>query len=229
MRVALLATCLVDLLRPRVGWAEVDVPPQTCCGQPAYNMGDLATARALARGLIESFSGAPTVVVPSGSCAAMLRLHYPALLAEDPVWAPRARALAARTHELGELLGAAPAEARLAARATLHDSCSCRRELDLAETHRRLLAGVAGLDLRELPDAETCCGFGGSFCVKFPEISARLADDKLAAIAATAAEVVVAADLGCLTHLEARARRLGRSERFLHLAEVLAGMTGEAQ
>lgn len=237
-RVDLFVTCLVDLWRPAVGFAalallehsgcRVHVPAgQSCCGQPAWNAGDAGTARALARKTIGELEGDHPVVVPSGSCAGMLTRHYPALLADDPEWGPRARALAARVWELSSFLharGAAPPGAlRQHTPVCYHDSCAGLRELGVREQPRALLRGVGGLELREMQDTAVCCGFGGTFCVKYPEISGRLADDKLRAAEATGAAVLLGGDLGCLLHLAGRARRLGLSLRCHHTAEALAG------
>ena len=244
-RVGLFVTCLVDLYRPSTGFAavrlleaagcEVEVPEgQTCCGQPAFNSGDEATARAIARSVIERFKGFDHVVAPSGSCAGMIRRHLPELFADDAGWRERAEGLAARTWELTSFLvdvcGAAAVERLRGAaaprgvrRATYHDSCSGLRELGVREQPRRLLAGVAGLDLVELPDREACCGFGGAFCVKYPEISGRMVEEKVENVAATGADVVLAGDLGCLLNIAGRLGREGRPVRAFHVAEVLAG------
>jgi len=239
-RVALFVTCLVDLYRPTVGFAairlleqagcRVDVPrAQTCCGQPAYNSGDRATARALAGDVLAAFSGYDYVVVPSGSCGGMLRHHYPALFDDDPNLKERADALAERTYELVQFLrdvrGVERIPARYEASVTYHDSCAGLRELGIKQQPRDLLRGVDGLTLRELPDSEVCCGFGGTFCVKYPEISTRMASDKAADIAATGADTVLAGDMGCLLNIAGRLKREGSSVRVRHVAEVLAGMT----
>ena len=196
-RVALFVTCLVDLFRPAVGFAavklleqagcRVEVPRgQTCCGQPAYNQGDRADAIALARQTIDALAGYDYVVAPSGSCAGMLKKHYPELFDAGSADGERARDLAARTHELigflVDVLGVSAIEAELPVRATYHDSCSSLRELGVRRQPRQLLASVRGLELAELADTEVCCGFGGTFCVKYPEISTKMVDDKVAAI-----------------------------------------------
>lgn len=238
--VGLFVTCLVDLFRPSVGFAAVKlledagcavvVPRgQTCCGQPAYNSGDRADAVALARQTIAAFDGCAYVVAPSGSCAGMLKKHYPLLLADDPAWAERARALAERSFELVSFLrdvrGVDAVAGRLAAVATYHDGCSGLRELKIRRQPRELLAGIDGLELRELADAEVCCGFGGTFCVKYPEISTRMVDAKANAVAETGADLVLAGDLGCLLNIAGRLQRQGRRVQARHVAEVLAGMT----
>jgi L-lactate dehydrogenase complex protein LldE len=239
-RVALLVTCLVDLFRPSVGFAAVklleeagctvEVPRlQTCCGQPAYNSGDRADAKAIARQVIAAFAGYDYVVVPSGSCAGMVRLHYPELFADEPAMRADAEALAARTWELVSFLtdvrGLTAVAARCAKRATYHDSCSGLRELGVKAQPRELLASVAGLNLRELPGAEICCGFGGTFGVKYPEISDKMASDKVADIAATGADCVLAGDLGCLLQIAGKLSRAGSRVETRHVAEVLANMT----
>jgi L-lactate dehydrogenase complex protein LldE len=239
-RVALFVTCLVDLFRPSVGFAAVKlledagcivgVPRrQTCCGQPAFNSGDRATTEALARGLIEAFAGYDYVVAPSGSCAGMLRVHLPELFDHEPETKARAAELAARCHELVSFLvdvrGVQGVEARLAATATYHDSCSGLRELRIKQQPRRLLASVEGLNLVELVESEVCCGFGGTFCVKYPEVSTRMVSDKAANIEASGADLVLAGDLGCLMNIAGRLQRLGSAVEARHIAEVLAGET----
>ena len=236
--VGLFVTCLVDLFRPSVGLAavklledagcRVHVPAaQTCCGQPAYNSGDFASARAIAGDVIAAFEGLPYVVAPSGSCAGMLRVHFPELFADDPAMTARARDLAARSWELTAFLadvrGVARVDARFAGTVTYHDACSGLRELAVRDQPRRLLASVAGLTLTELPGAETCCGFGGTFCVKYPDISVKMAADKAADVAATGAGTLLAGDLGCLLTMAGRLQREGRDVRVRHVAEVLAG------
>ena len=245
-RVGLFVTCLVDLYRPSTGFAavrlleaagcEVEVPPgQTCCGQPAYNSGDAKTARAIARPVIERFEGYDYLVAPSGSCAGMIRHHLPELFRDDAAWRDRAEALAARAFELTSFLvdvcGAAVVERLRSAqgprgvrRVTYHDSCSGLRELGIREQPRRLLAGVAGLELVEMPDPDVCCGFGGTFCVKYPGISGRMVSEKVDNVAAAGADAVLAGDLGCLLNIAGRMRREGRPGRVFHVAEVLAGM-----
>lgn len=240
MRVGLFVTCLVDLYRPVIGFAairlleqagcEVSVPEaQTCCGQPGYNSGDKASAQKLARQVIAAFDGFDYVVAPSGSCGGMIKTHYPELLADDPAWALRANALAAKTYELTQFLrdvlnwdGVA---ARFDGKVTYHDSCSSLRELKVKQQPRQLLAKVDGLALAELPNGEPCCGFGGTFCVKFPDISNKMVEDKVANIAATGAATVLAADMGCLLNIAGKLKREGSQVQARHVAEVLAGMT----
>ncbi|HEV2335390.1 MAG TPA: (Fe-S)-binding protein [Stellaceae bacterium] len=242
VRVALLVTCLIDLFRPSVGFAAValleaagctvEVPrAQTCCGQPAYNSGDRDDAKRIARQVIAAFAGYDYVVAPSGSCAGMVRLHYPRLFADEPAMRAAAEELAARTWELVSFLvdvrGMDRVRARWAKRATYHDGCSGLRELGIKAQPRKLLAAVEGLDLTELPGAETCCGFGGTFCVKYPEISDKMVTDKAAEIAATGADCVLAGDLGCLLNIAGKLTRLGSRVEVRHIAEVLAGMADE--
>jgi L-lactate dehydrogenase complex protein LldE len=239
MRVGLFVTCLVDLMRPRIGFAalrlleaagcEVVVPAtQTCCGQPGWNCGERGSARSLAEKLIAEFEDCEYVVVPSGSCAGMICAHYPGLFADDAAWRTRAEALAAKTRELTDfLVSVARLEelpGTLHARITYHDSCSGLRELGVKAQPRALLAKLPGVALTEMADCETCCGFGGTFSVKFGEISSAMADAKCERIAASGAEAVVLGDLGCMLNIEGRLRRRGDlTTRVLHVAEVLAG------
>ena len=241
-RVALFVTCLVDLHRPTIGFAaiklledagcQVEVPrAQTCCGQPAYNSGDRATARDIARGVLQAFAGYDYVVVPSGSCGGMIKHHLPHLFDDDPNLRVQADALAERTWELvsflTEVMGVVNIHAAYPGVATYHDSCSGLRELGLKAQPRALLAGVAGLELREMADPEVCCGFGGTFCVKYPDISTRMVSEKTRDVAATGADTLLAGDLGCLLNMAGRLSREGSPVRVRHVAEVLAGMTGD--
>jgi L-lactate dehydrogenase complex protein LldE len=241
-RVALFVTCLVDLFRPSIGFAAVKlleeagctvVAPraQTCCGQPAYNSGDRANAKAIASQVVAAFADYDYVVAPSGSCAGMLRQHYPEMFADDPVMLPRAEALAARSWELVSFLvdvcGIHEVAAQWRRVATYHDACSGLRELGVRDQPRRLLASVEGLELRELPGAEVCCGFGGTFCVKYPDISDKMVGDKADDIAATGADAVLAGDLGCLLNIAGKLSRQGRRVEARHVAEVLAGTAGD--
>jgi L-lactate dehydrogenase complex protein LldE len=242
-RVALFVTCLVDLYRPNVGFSAirllegagctVEVPrTQTCCGQPAYNTGDRATARDLARAVVDAFLPYDFTVAPSGSCAGMIAHHFPGLFADDPEYRAKAEALAAKTHELVAFLTDVMGVERVAARydgvVTYHDSCSGLREMGVKAQPRALLATVQGLTLRELKDAEVCCGFGGTFCVKYPDISTRMVADKAREVAATGADTLLAGDMGCLLNMAGRLRREGLPVKVRHVAEVLAGRTGEA-
>ncbi|HYC02899.1 MAG TPA: (Fe-S)-binding protein [Azospirillaceae bacterium] len=235
--VGLLVTCLVDLFRPSVGFAavellekagcRVEVPPQSCCGQPAWNSGDRKTAADLARQAIRALEPFDYVVAPSGSCAGMVRLHYPELLRDDPDWAPRAHRLARRTHELvsflTDVMGVQSVESSYDGVVTYHDSCSGLREMAVKGQPRRLLSSVKGLHLAELPDAEVCCGFGGTFCVKYPDISGKMVDDKAGAVEATKADTLAAGDLGCLMNIAGRLKRRGAQVEVRHVAEILAG------
>jgi L-lactate dehydrogenase complex protein LldE len=242
MRVALFVTCLVDLFRPTVGFAAVklleeagctvEVPrTQTCCGQPAYNSGDRADAKAIAVQVLDAFAGYDHVVVPSGSCAGMIRVHYPELFADDPANLPRAQELATRSWELISFLVDVCRIEKVTAywdrEVTYHDACSGLRELGIKLQPRQLLASVAGLRLKELPGAEVCCGFGGTFCIKYPEISDKMVTDKEADIVATGAEAVLSGDLGCLLNIAGKLFRQGRRVEVRHIAEVLAGLTAE--
>jgi L-lactate dehydrogenase complex protein LldE len=238
-RVGLFVTCLVDLVRPQVGFAAiklleaagctVEVPPtQTCCGQPAWNAGADAHTADIARQVIAAFEPYDYVVVPSGSCAGMIKHHYLEALAGDEAYIKRARTLAAKTHELTSFLvrvcGAPTLPARCAAKASYHDSCSSLREMGVKNEPRQLLKNVEDFALKELSDGQVCCGFGGLFSVKYPEISERMADDKLADAEKQGAELLVGGDLGCLLHLAGRAERTGKALRVRHVAEVLADM-----
>jgi L-lactate dehydrogenase complex protein LldE len=242
-RVGLFVTCLANLFRPSVALAavklleqagcRVEVPAeQVCCGQPALNSGDFADARAIARRVIAAFEGFDYVVGPSGSCLGTIKADYPELLAGDAEWHARAEALAARAHELTsflvDVLGVQRVEARFDAHVTYHDSCSGLREMGVKEQPRRLLASVAGVRLTELREAEVCCGFGGTFCVKYPEISGKMVSDKVANIDESGADVVLGGDLGCLLNIAGRLHRLGKPQRVFHVAEVLAGMADSA-
>ena len=240
-RVGLFVTCLVDLFRPTVGFAavrllqatgcDVSVPSaQTCCGQPAYNSGDRRGAVKIAHGVIEAFEDFDYVVAPSGSCAGMLSHHYPKLLGDDPDWAERARELARRTYELMAFLvdvrGLEEVDgAAFDGRVTYHDSCAGLRELNVKSQPRQLLDSITGLERVELPDAEVCCGFGGTFCVKYPDISNRMVSDKTTQILSTGADTLLAGDLGCLLNMAGKLKRDGAGVTVRHVAEVLAGMT----
>jgi len=240
MRTALFVTCLVDLFRPNVGFAtvrlleaagcQVDVPDvQTCCGQPAFNNGDAEDARAIARQVIEAFDGYEYVVIPSGSCAGMLTRHYPELFRDDPVWRARAEGLAARSHELTQFLTEVVPDAAIRAgyqgTVTYHDSCSSLREMQVQAQPRTLLDKVDGLRRVEMNGTESCCGFGGTFCVKYPDLSERMVNDKVANIEASGADTLLAGDLGCLLNIAGRLKRLEKPIKVYHIAEVLADMT----
>ena len=242
MRVGFFVTCLVDLMRPSIGFAairlleaggaDVFVPPtQTCCGQPAYNSGDRADAAALARKVVGEFGGCDYLVAPSGSCSGMIRTHYHDLFADDPAMLARVQALAGRTYELTDFLvnvmKLADVPGRFDGTVTYHDSCAGLREMGVKAQPRALLAKVRGLSVKEMAEPETCCGFGGTFSIKFGEISARLADNKCADVQASGADALVLGDLGCMLNIEGRLRRRGdTTTRVLHVAEVLAGPDG---
>ena len=215
-KVGLFVTCLVDLFRPSVGFAAiklieeagctVDVPmAQTCCGQPAYNSGDRADTRAIAESTIEAFEDFDYVVAPSGSCAGMLKKHYPGLFKGEPAWEARAAAFSDKVHELVSFLvdvrGMASVAAKEAGTFTYHDSCSGLRELGIKAQPRALLASVEGLTLVEMQDADVCCGFGGTFCVKYPDISNAIVEKKTGNIDASGAGTLLAGDLGCLMNM----------------------------
>ena len=239
MRIGFFVTCLADLMRPRVAFAairlleragcEVVVPTtQTCCGQPGYNSGDRKAAKALARKVLGEFEGFDYVVAPSGSCAGMIRTHYPDLFHDEPDTLKRIEALCARTYELTDFLASVAkldsVPGRFDGSITYHDSCAGVRELGVKAQPRALLAKVPGLKLVEMEEAETCCGFGGTFSIKFGDISARLADNKCETACATGADAIVGGDLGCLLNIEGRLRRRGDEKtRVLHVAEILAG------
>lgn len=232
-------------MRPRIGFAalrlleaagcEVVVPmTQTCCGQPGYNAGAREAAKLLARKVIEEFEPFEYVVAPSGSCAGMIRVHYPELFVHEPAELARAQSLGSRTYELTDfLVNVVKLEGVPGAfkgSVTYHDSCSGLRELGVKAQPRALLAKVSGLELKEMDEAETCCGFGGTFAIKFGEISAHIAERKCANISASGAHAVVLGDLGCMLNIEGRLRRRGDLKtKVFHVAEVLAGVESKSQ
>lgn len=243
MRVALFVTCLVDQVWPSAGTASVKLlrrlgcevqfdPRATCCGQPAFNTGYRRAAARQARQWIRSFerSGAEHAVLPSGSCAAMVH-HFPELFPHEDPWRARAERMAAHSHELCSFvvrqLGVADVGARYPARVTWHDACHGLRDLGIRDEPRRLLGAVRGLELVEMADADACCGFGGTFAVKYPEVSSAIVDRKCAAVTAVASahavDRVVSGDVSCLMQIEGRLRRIGSTVRAVHVAEVLAG------
>ena len=241
-RVGLFVTCLADTIRPSVAFAtvklledagcRVEAPAsQTCCGQPAFNSGDRADARALAEQTIAAFEGFDYVVGPSGSCLGMLR-HYPELFEAGSAWHARAEGLAAKCFEitsfLVDVLGVERVHARYDGTVTYHDSCSGLRELGVKTQPRKLLATVEGLTLAEMNENEVCCGFGGTFCIKYPDISNRMVTEKVANIRASGAGTLLAGDLGCLMNMAGKLKRQGSDVRVWHVAEVLAGMTDGA-
>ena len=239
MRVGFLVTCLVDSMRPRIGFAaielleaagcEVIVPEQqTCCGQPGYNSGDRKSAKAMALKFLAEFEAFDYVVLPSGSCAGMIRAHYPDLCKDDPALLARCIAVGARTFELTDFLAniakLKTMPGTFHGALTYHDSCSGLRELDVYKQPRALLANMPGVAINEMVESTTCCGFGGTFSVKYGELSTRMADNKCRHIAATHAGTIAGGDLGCLLNIEGRLRRNGDSTtRVMHIAEVLAG------
>lgn len=240
-KVGLFVTCLADLFRPTVGFAsakliedagcELHVPmAQTCCGQPAYNSGDRADARALAEQAIQAFEGFDYVVAPSGSCASMLKKHYPGLFKGDAAWEARAKAFSEKVFELvsflTDVMKVEKVESNFAGTITYHDSCSGLRELGIKEQPRKLLKSIPGVKISEMKDSDVCCGFGGTFCVKYPDISNVIVEKKSATIGATEADVLLAGDLGCLMNMAGKIKRQGGKTQVRHVAEVLAGMTG---
>lgn len=237
--IGLFATCLVDVMRPAVGFATlklledagctVDVPAsQTCCGQPAYNAGDANDARAIAKNVIKSFEGFDYVVVPSGSCAGMLKIHYPTLLKNHGEWKDRADKLAAKTFELSsflvDVLKQDSFNATCAAKTTYHDGCSGLRELGIKKQPRKLLENIDGLELVEAHEAEACCGFGGLFCVKHTDVSTHIVDAKIDDAMKTGAETLLGGDLGCLLNIAGRLHRRGIKVDVRHFAEVISGL-----
>ncbi len=238
-KVGLFVTCLVDMFRPSVGFAtvkllelagcRVEVPAsQTCCGQPSYNSGDRRSTAAIARKVIDSFDGFEYVVGPSGSCIGMLH-QYPELFSRDDPYRARAEHLALRAFEITAFLtDIIHFDALLAdypKRVTYHDSCTGLRELGIKQQPRQLLSKVNGVELTEMADSETCCGFGGTFCIKYPEISNRMVSDKTANAAATGTELLLGGDLGCLLNMAGKLQRQGTPLEVRHIVEVLANMT----
>jgi L-lactate dehydrogenase complex protein LldE len=237
-RVSLFVTCLADLIRPSVAFASirlleqagciVDVPvQQTCCGQPGYNSGDYESTVPIAKKTIALFEHAQFVVAPSGSCAGMLTEHYPKLLEGE--WQERAIALAEKTYELTSFLAdvvkldKAPAILTQMPTVTYHDSCAGLRELGIKEQPRKLLRELCEVDIKEMQQADVCCGFGGTFCAKMPDISGKMVDDKLRDAVATGAGMITGGDLGCLLNIAGRARREGIDIEVRHVAELLSG------
>lgn len=239
MRVGLFATCLVDLMRPEIGFSvlkllekagyEVMVPEaQTCCGQPAYNSGERTAARDLAEKFLREFEMFDYVVIPSGSCGGMVLHHYADLLGDDPELNGRYEGLRSRVFELTDFLvnvaRLGEFDSTFAGHVTYHDSCSGLRELGVKSQPRALLAQLPGVQLSEMKDCETCCGFGGTFSVKYGNISTAIVDEKCANIKASGADAVVLGDLGCMLNIEGRLRRTGDTRtQVLHIAQVLAG------
>jgi len=244
MRVGFFVTCLVDLMRPSIGFAalqlleaggaDVFVPEaQTCCGQPAYNSGDRPDAAALARKVVAEFEDCDYLVAPSGSCSGMIKTHYAELLADDPEMLARVHKLTAKTFELTAFLTSVlevdTLPGKFAGKVTYHDCCAGLREMGVKAQPRALLARMPGVQLSEMAECETCCGFGGTFAIKFGEISARLADNKCQNIVNSGADAVILGDLGCMLNIEGRLRRRGdTTTKVLHIAEVLAGETASS-
>jgi L-lactate dehydrogenase complex protein LldE len=240
MKVGLFVTCLVDLMRPSIGFAaiklleqggcEVCVPvTQTCCGQPGYNSGDRAAAKGLALKVLDEFESYDYLVAPSGSCSGMIKTHYPELLSGEPGIADRLARLTAKTYELTDflvnVLKLETVPGTFSGKLTYHDSCSNLREMGVKQQPRRLLGKMPGVQLTEMAECETCCGFGGTFALKFGEISSRLADNKCRNIEESGADAVVLGDLGCMLNIEGRLHRRGNTTtQVMHVAEVLAGI-----
>lgn len=238
-QVGLFVTCLVDAMRPAIGFAavrtleaagvDVHVPTaQTCCGQPAFNSGAMHEARTLAEQVIREFEAFDYVVAPSGSCAGSIKTHYGQLFQNDPDWLRRCQQLEAKTYEITDFLANVmdwrPSGVSLQATATYHDSCSGLRELGVKAQPRALLDAVEGLDILPLKGEEACCGFGGTFCVKFPEISTAIAAEKTTRIKETGADLLLAGDLGCLMNMAGKLSREDANIRCFHVIEALAGM-----
>jgi len=235
--VKLFITCLVDTFFPEVGeamvnvltraGADVDFPPdQTCCGQPPFNAGLRAEARPMAEQTIRVFESAKgDVVIPSGSCAHMLRHNYEELFADDPVWLPRAKALAARTYEFTEylvdVLDITDFGAHWDGPLTYHPTCHLHRGLGIDRQPRALLANIRGADIIELPEAQDCCGFGGIFSVEHPELSAEMLKRKIGNLEKTESPTLVVADAGCLMHIQGGLKHQKKSQRVVHIAEIL--------
>ena len=241
--VQLFITCLIDTFFPRVGTAMVEVlnragvgveflSAQTCCGQPAFNAGLRSEARPLAEHTIRIFEKTTgDIIIPSGSCAAMVRHGYLELFKDDPKWLERARALADRTYEFTEYLvdvrGAVHFGSRWPGRLTYHPSCHLLRGLGVDRQPRALLAAVEQAEIVELPEREDCCGFGGVFSVEHPELSAEMLKRKISNLEATTAPTLVVCDAGCLMHIQGGLHRQGKRQRVLHIAEILAGAGDE--
>lgn len=239
LRVGLFVTCLVDLFRPSVGFAavklleeagcEVYVPvSQTCCGQPAWNSGDKADTADIAKEVIKAFEEFDYIVAPSGSCAGMLSRHYPELFEGEQVWGERSRKFAVKVFELvsflTDVLKIEKVDAALNASVTYHDSCAGLRELGIQGQPRKLLNTIEGLTLKEMNNSNVCCGFGGTFAVKYSDISNSIVTEKTENIEKAEADLLLAGDLGCLLNMAGKLRRQGARTEVRHVAEVLAGM-----
>lgn len=236
--IGLFVTCLADLFRPSVASATVrllqqqgfavSVPAQSCCGQPAYNSGEKSKTTVLAKQFVEQFESFDYIVAPSGSCAAMVKVHYPGLFDTDERWTKRSQQVADKTYELSQFLtqfsdiDPACSENWQSNTFTYHDSCSGLRELGVSKQPRDLLKRYCGLEISEMENSEICCGFGGTFCVKFPEISTRMVNNKISGLETTDADLLLGGDLGCLMNIAGRLKRQGKTTRVYHYAEVLA-------
>jgi L-lactate dehydrogenase complex protein LldE len=238
MRVTLFVQCLVDSLYPEVGEAvmvlfsrlglSVTVPvDQTCCGQPAFNAGYRQAATAAAKQFIDIFADAEVIVCPSGSCVSMVRHHYPDLFESDGKWFDRAVRIGQRTFELSQylvdVLGIDDVGARYSGKVTYHDSCHLLRGLGVAEQPRRLIRNIKGAKLVEMDQSDMCCGFGGTFAVKYPNISVAMVDEKIRHIIASGAGTVTGCDISCLMNIQGRLSRIGSPLKTIHLAQLLAG------
>ncbi|MGB7287724.1 MAG: (Fe-S)-binding protein [Salaquimonas sp.] len=240
VRVGLFVTCLVDLFRPSVGFAavklleeagcEVFVPvSQTCCGQPAYNSGDKADTADIAKDVIKAFEEFDYIVAPSGSCAGMLSKHYPELFANNKEWRDRSKKFGMKVFELvsflTDVMKIETVEADVTAKITYHDSCAGLRELNIQSQPRKLLQSMPGVTLTEMKNSDVCCGFGGTFAVKYSDISNSIVTEKIGHIEKAEAELLLAGDMGCLMNMAGKLRRQGAKTEVRHVAEVLAGMT----
>lgn len=239
-RVGLFITCLVDLFRPSVGFAairllkqsgcEVIVPgQQSCCGQPGYNSGDYSNTKSLAKQIIKQFESYDYVILPSGSCTDMIKHQYALLLKDDPQWSTRAQSMSEKCFELVSFLvdvlhysPAHPITDQSHHKVTYHDTCTGLRALNIKQQPRTLLKQLCNIQIEEMQDTEVCCGFGGTFCVKYAEISEQMVNNKLANATATNAHILLGNDIGCLLNIAGRSKRLGKSIQVRHIAEVLA-------
>jgi L-lactate dehydrogenase complex protein LldE len=237
-KVTLFIQCLVDVMYPEVGEAmlkifrkldiAVDCPvDQTCCGQPAFNSGYHKQARVAARKFIQLFDDAQSIVCPSGSCVHMVRHHYPELFRDDPAWLKRAESIRDKTFELTEylvdVLGVEDLDARFDGKITYHDSCHPLRGLGIMDQPRKLISKVDGAEFIEMQKSDQCCGFGGAFAVKYPEISTAMVEDKVNNIIATGADAVVGVDMSCLMNIQGLLSRKKSDVKIMHIAELLAG------
>ncbi|PHS71140.1 MAG: Fe-S oxidoreductase [Methylophaga sp.] len=241
LKIGFFVTCLVDAMRPSIALAsikllesagcDVTVPSaQVCCGQPAFNNGDIDTAKNIARQVIDVFEQYDFLVAPSASCLGMIKVHYPELFQDEPHYLEKVEKLSNKCYEILTFLHDVlkiEISARFDSTVTYHDSCSGLRELGIESQPRQLLNKVKGLKLKEMKDTDICCGFGGTFCVKYPDISTSLVSDKVKNIIDVDAKVVLAGDLGCLMNIAGRCQREGKAVRFYHTVEVLAGMAAE--